>query len=95
MMTGVYGAAVSVTAGDRARPLHPLLGRVMTELAEARPVRWVPEQPPCRLEPHRVAAVLGLFQLGRNLVVDDGGGNGPLIHGTHGAIRMLPEVAVA
>lgn len=94
-MPWIHRTAVSVAARDRAGPLHPLLCRVVAELTEARPVRRIPEQLPCSFEPHRISAVLSLFQLGRDLVVDDCRGNGPLIRRAHGAIRMFPQVAVA
>lgn len=94
-MAGIHGATVRVAAWDRAGPLHPLLGRVVTELAEARPVRRVPEQLPCRLEPHRITTVLGVLEPGRNLVVDDCCRDGPLISRTHRAVGVLPQMSIA
>lgn len=55
----------------------------MTELAQARPVLWIPEQLPCSLDPNRIATVLGVLQLGRDLVVDDGRSHWPLVCRTH------------
>ena len=79
MMTGVGRPAINTTARKPARLLHPLLCRVVAELAQARPVLWIPEQLPCRLDPNGVATVLGVFQLGGDLVVDDGCRHWPMI----------------
>ena len=95
MMTGVGRPAINTTARKPARLLHPLLCRVVAELAQARPVLWIPEQLPCRLDSNGIATVLGVFQLGGDLVVDDGCRHWPMIRRTHRAVRMLTQMAVA
>ncbi|MNN65869.1 hypothetical protein D3C81_1814070 [compost metagenome] len=66
----------------------------MTELAQARPVLRAPEQLPCGLDPNRITTVLGVLQLGCNLVVDDGRRHRPLISRAHGAIGMLTQMTI-
>ena len=94
-MAGVSRSTVSPAARKPSRLLHPLLCRVVAELAQARPVLWIPEQLPCRLYPNGIATVLGVLQLGGDLVVDDGRRHWPLIRRTHRAVRMFAQMAVA
>ncbi|MCY1457482.1 hypothetical protein D9M71_747850 [compost metagenome] len=61
----------------------------MTELAQARPVLRIPEQPPRRFDAGRVTAVFGVLQLGRDLVVDNRRLYWPLISRAHRAIGIL------
>lgn len=84
-----------MTPGHAPALLDPLLRRVVAELAQARPVLWVPEQLPCRLDAHRITAVLGVLQLGRNLVVNDYRSDRTLIGRAHRAIRMFAQVSIA
>lgn len=94
-MAGIHGSTVRVAAWDHAGPLYPLLGRVVTKLAEALPVGGIPEKLPCALELSGVAAVLRFLQPWGDLVVDNCCRDGPLISRAHRAVGLLSQMSVA
>ena len=69
MVARVEGAAVCVAPRDAARLLEPLLDGVMAGLAQALPVRPIPEKRLRFLDALNVAAVLGLLEArGRDVI---------------------------
>ncbi len=94
-MPRIHGATVRVAAWNSASPLHPLLGRVVTELAEALPVGGIPKKLPCALELSGVAAALRFLQPWGDLVVNNRSGNRTQCGRTHRAVREQTQVPFA
>lgn len=76
------------TARYTPTSFKPLLGRVMAELAQRLPVALIPEQLPRSLDPLRVARFLGVFQTGRDLVVNNRCRNRAVAGRAHRAERV-------